>query len=445
MVAYLDEVKNFVACLGDSCYSWEEVHRAVDPKWKTHFSLHKLRQDSSENAAVAVLSFRGTHWNWDWAKNLQSYPSHWHGYWVHSGFLSSYQLLEKEIKLATDNLPEGTHLIVTGHSKGAATALLAAYDLRQNLKQVKNITLITFAMPCFWDQEISKAFIEAGSTSFYRHAAPNDLVSLTCAEVPGVSHLDLPTDDLLGPEELPSNSILGNLPLWISSRIGADNLKWGQTHEMKRYLRLLLTLDLPVEAAKVKLINKYQKKQLGLDQVVVSPAEKRVFEAIGGWLAVTFPALDAVLEEHDIGPYVSYLAAYSMDGPEHAHMVLWGHNFHNRKEVQSMLIDPEGFLYYGKALRWMPNGPIRRDVRSMIRTSPENRWSILRKLRGEEPIAAPVEEPVSAPVEEPVSVPVEEPVAEPIIEPVSVPENSPVESPSPIEEPVTEPINISGK
>jgi hypothetical protein len=366
-------------------------------------------------------------------------------------------LLEKEIKQATDDLPEGTHLVVTGHSKGAATALLAAYDLRQNLKQVKNITLITFATPCFWDHEISKAFIEAGSTAFYRHAAPNDPVSLTCTKVSGVSHIDLPTDDLLGPEALPSNSILDHLPLWISSRIGADNLKWVQTHEMKRYLRLLLTLDLPVEAAKVKLINKYQKKQLGLDQVVYSSAKDRVFGAIDdGWRAVTFPALDAVLEEHDIGGYDSYAAAYYIEGPDHAHKMLWGHNFRHREEVRSMLVDPMGFIHFGKALRWMPDQPIRYDVRTMLRASPEIRWSSLKQLRGEEPvtepiikpIAVPEDSPVESPISTPVAAPVEEPLTEPIIKPFSVPEDSPVESPisTPIAAPVEEPvIEISAK
>ncbi|MFW3114907.1 class 3 lipase [Mycobacterium haemophilum DSM 44634] len=107
---------------------------------------------------TAFLAFRGTVDYDDVITDLGMMPTPYHpvdGFgWVHSGFLFMYGLLRRSI---VEYLPVACtgcdKLLITGHSLGAALAVLAAPDVMKNVVPNLVPSLITFAGPAagLWD------------------------------------------------------------------------------------------------------------------------------------------------------------------------------------------------------------------------------------------------------------------------------------------------------
>ncbi len=117
------------------------------------------------NAATrtAFVSFRGTADLSDWLADFDAEPTAYtpiSGFGqVETGFQAVYQLVRKSI---VDNLTTASagcdQILVTGHSLGAALAVLAAPDIFRNMPPNIEPRLITFAGPRVGLSDFAAAF-----------------------------------------------------------------------------------------------------------------------------------------------------------------------------------------------------------------------------------------------------------------------------------------------
>lgn len=125
-----------------------EVYGFVNNVGKNVFGYIGYREDT------VVVAFRGTqadslaNWisNLD-ASHLNPYPNVANAY-VHAGFYDSYQSVQDEVRNATKELiakVNPTRIAVTGHSLGAALAILCAADLASLYKLP--VTVYDFGSP----------------------------------------------------------------------------------------------------------------------------------------------------------------------------------------------------------------------------------------------------------------------------------------------------------
>ncbi|WP_343708541.1 lipase family protein [Mycobacterium sp.] len=128
-----------------------DPHPAVTAMTK-NTNIFGLMGRNSANR-TAFLSFRGTSDVAEWVADIDAVPDDYRpisGFGeVHSGFQDVYQLVRANIAA---NLAEATagcdQILVTGHSLGAALAVLAAPDIDRNMPANKiEPRLITFAGP----------------------------------------------------------------------------------------------------------------------------------------------------------------------------------------------------------------------------------------------------------------------------------------------------------
>jgi len=132
---------------------WEQVATiTVDPSLinkETASGLAKIAitEDSNwgvaaRNGDTAVIAIRGTDTKHQWLEDFDATaePVSHDGWWVHHGFEEVYQSLRGSVAAAYQAVSSAPNIYITGHSLGAALALLAGVDL-------KNPNTWTFAGP----------------------------------------------------------------------------------------------------------------------------------------------------------------------------------------------------------------------------------------------------------------------------------------------------------
>jgi triacylglycerol lipase len=122
---------------------------------------------------TAFLSFRGTSDIEDWVADIDAVPA---GYLpiakfgqVHSGFQDVYQLIRDSIAVKLATATAGCdQILITGHSLGAALAVLAAPDISRNMPpNTIEPRLVTFGGPRVGLSDFAAAF-DAAIESCYR-------------------------------------------------------------------------------------------------------------------------------------------------------------------------------------------------------------------------------------------------------------------------------------
>ncbi|BCO36167.1 lipase [Mycobacterium heckeshornense] len=122
---------------------------------------------------TAFVSFRGSADLADWLADIDAIPQPYlpiAGFGqVHAGFQQVYELVRDSVAANLAPATAGAdHLLVTGHSLGAALAVLAAPDIRRNMPpNTIEPRLITFAGPRVGLSDFAAAF-NAAIESCYR-------------------------------------------------------------------------------------------------------------------------------------------------------------------------------------------------------------------------------------------------------------------------------------
>ncbi|TYR79160.1 lipase family protein [Priestia megaterium] len=120
-----------------------------------------------ESDDAIVIAFRGTQSEADWIADARihqrSYPYTENAGRVHEGFLSIYESCREEIFTTYSTLP-AKPLYITGHSLGAALAILHALDVATNTS-FPHITMYNFASPRVGDQQFVQTYTQTVSNS----------------------------------------------------------------------------------------------------------------------------------------------------------------------------------------------------------------------------------------------------------------------------------------
>lgn len=178
-----------------------------------------------------VVALRGTATCLEWLENLRATLTQIPGSrpdgcipMVESGFLSLYTsgtelfpslqaLVREEIhKILQMYRNEPLSLTITGHSLGAALAILAAYDIKSTFNRTPLVTVISFGGPRVGNRSF-RAHIEKQGTRILRIVNSDDIIT----KVPGFVIED---DDMAKD----SNVHVGNLPSWIQQRV--EDTQW---------------------------------------------------------------------------------------------------------------------------------------------------------------------------------------------------------------------------
>lgn len=121
---------------------------------------------------IAFVSFRGTSDVEDWLADLDAVPDDYlpvGGFGqVHAGFQDVYELVRKSIAANLSTATAGCNqILITGHSLGAALAVLAAPDVSRKMPPNKvEPRLITFAGPRVGLNDFADAFNAAIESCF---------------------------------------------------------------------------------------------------------------------------------------------------------------------------------------------------------------------------------------------------------------------------------------
>lgn len=220
-----------------------------------------------------VMAFRGTATCLEWLENLRATLAHFpnvdtdksperYGPMVESGFLSLYtsgttmgpslqdMVREETKRLLQSYGDEPLSLTITGHSLGAALAILAAYDIKTTLKCAPLVTVISFGGPRVGNRSFRK-HLEKQGIKVLRIVNSDDLIT----KVPGFV--------IDGDNEVAKNKDdnVAGIPSWIQKRVEETQLAYAEVgrelklsskdspylnsvnvascHELKTYLHLV--------------------------------------------------------------------------------------------------------------------------------------------------------------------------------------------------------------
>ncbi len=129
----------------------------------------------SMDLSMGVLVFRGSNNVDHWLSNLETIPVKWpDGGWVHKGFADSFQAVFPEVarRLTSFQGP----LMITGHSRGAALATMAA-------DRLVSLALYTFGSPRVGDTKFCSRY---QNKAVYRVVNNRDIVPQVPPSVPGL-------------------------------------------------------------------------------------------------------------------------------------------------------------------------------------------------------------------------------------------------------------------
>ncbi|PYT77829.1 MAG: lipase [Acidobacteria bacterium] len=144
------------------------------------FGLVGNNVDSHPAVKIGFVSFRGTQTAIDWKHDLDGLYEPY-GFVagagdVHQGFFTVYKALRDSVNAELATACQGCdRLLVTGHSLGAALALLAAPDITKNILPGRTPELLTFAGPRVGLLRFYRFFNNLIATC-YRVVASGDIV-----------------------------------------------------------------------------------------------------------------------------------------------------------------------------------------------------------------------------------------------------------------------------
>ncbi|XP_010559205.1 PREDICTED: phospholipase A(1) DAD1, chloroplastic-like [Tarenaya hassleriana] len=246
--------KNLRATSGIQLPSW--IEKA--PSWVTTQSSWigyvAVCQDKEEISRLGrrdiVISFRGTATCLEWLENLQVTLTHLpegsgthgsgSGPMVESGFLSLYtsgthslrDMVRNEIsRLLQSYGDEPLSLTITGHSLGAALAILTAYDVKTTFNRAPMVTVISFGGPRVGNRSFGE-LLERQGTKVLRIVNSDDLIT----KLPGVVVVDKDEEDRCNSRNVETATALtSTLPGWIQKRV--EDTPWAYA-EVGQELRL---------------------------------------------------------------------------------------------------------------------------------------------------------------------------------------------------------------
>ena len=146
-------------------FQFGKVAYIKNKETSTHVALLKVIQETP----CLVIAFRGTDEIEDWSINARAYQNSFNKGKVHRGFRKAYLSIQKELFAALEGntLP----IFITGHSLGAALAVLATSELFNNSCFD---SCYTFGSPRVGDPEFIKSF---NTNSIYRIVNNSDIVT----------------------------------------------------------------------------------------------------------------------------------------------------------------------------------------------------------------------------------------------------------------------------
>ncbi|KAJ9188541.1 hypothetical protein P3X46_003892 [Hevea brasiliensis] len=243
-----------------------------------------------------VIAFRGTATCLEWLENLRATLGHLpnidsdkspkgHGPMVESGFWSLYtsgttmglslqDMVREEIKRLLQSYgDEPLSLTITGHSLGAALAILSAYDIKTTFKCAPLVTVISFGGPRVGNRSF-RQHLEKQGTKVLRIVNSDDLIT----KVPGFV--------IDGDNEVANNKDVNvsSLPGWIQKRVEETQLAYAEVgrelklsskdspylnsinvascHELKTYLHLVngfVSSSCPFRATAKRLLSNHSR------------------------------------------------------------------------------------------------------------------------------------------------------------------------------------------
>lgn len=180
-----------------------------------------------------VIALRGTATCLEWLENLRATLTdlpmdvgpNGSGPMVESGFFSLYtsrtatcpslqDMIREEVARVIQSYgDESISLTITGHSLGAALAILSAYDITTTFPNAPMVTVFSFGGPRVGNRSL-RCQLDKSGTKILRIVNSDDLVT----KVPGFIVED---DDLANKY----NNYIANMPCWIRKRV--KNTHWG--------------------------------------------------------------------------------------------------------------------------------------------------------------------------------------------------------------------------
>ncbi|XP_060673317.1 phospholipase A(1) DAD1, chloroplastic-like [Ziziphus jujuba] len=211
------------------------------PSWMTAKSSWigyvAVCQDKEEIARLGrrdvVIALRGTATCFEWLENLRASLTDLPGHvgpnsdspMVERGFYSLYtsrtstcpslqDMIREEIARVIESYgDEPLSLTITGHSLGAALAILSAYDITTSFASPPMVTVISFGGPRVGNKSLRRHLDKSG-TRVLRIVNPDDPIT----KVPGFVVDD---DDV---DRLRNDDAAGGLPRWIQKRV--EDTQW---------------------------------------------------------------------------------------------------------------------------------------------------------------------------------------------------------------------------